>query len=38
MGKNVVRTNEEYSTVLGARSENRLTATDYINALIDDFI
>ena len=25
MGKNVVRTNEEYSVVLGARSENRLT-------------
>ena len=37
MSKNVVRTNEEYSVVLGARSENRFTATDYINALIDDF-
>ena len=37
MSKNVVRTNDEYAIVLGARSENRLTATDYINALIDEF-
>ena len=37
MSKNVVRTNDEYAIVLGARSENRLTTTDYINALIDEF-
>ncbi len=35
--KNVIGTNEEYRVVLGARSEKRLTATDYINGVIDDF-
>ena len=37
MSKKVTGTNEDYSVVLGARSENRLTATDYINTLISDF-
>ena len=36
MNKNTVRTNEDYSTVLGARSEKRLTAADHLKALIDD--
>ncbi|MBP8969177.1 MAG: acetyl-CoA carboxylase carboxyl transferase subunit alpha [Lachnospiraceae bacterium] len=35
--KNSIDTNDDYGIVLEARSDKRLTATDYIDALITDF-
>ena len=37
MFKNSTEKNYDYEIVLEARSDKRLTATDYINALTDDF-
>ena len=35
--KKAIKANEDYSVVLGARSDGRLTASDYINAVVSDF-
>ena len=37
MFKNTAVVNDDYGIVLEARSDKRLTATDYLNALINDF-